>query len=233
MSRRVPFQLESDLSDEALVDRVLHGETSLFAVLVRRYNQRLFRSVRAVLQNDADAEDALQQAYLSAFRYLSMFQQRSRLSTWLFRIAIREAFARRRKSIRQHEVHKQLASWAPVYPPAPEQLAAGRETASLLEEAIDALPEPYRLVFVLREVQELSTSEVAEVLALSEQNVRVRAHRGRELMKKMLRGPVDWREAYWFAGPRCVRMLLMVMKQLRGSPLPTIYGNELSARHLQ
>jgi RNA polymerase sigma-70 factor (ECF subfamily) len=146
-----------------------------------------------VLHDDAEAEDTLQQAYLSAFRYLNMFQHRSRLSTWLFRIAIREAFARRRKSTRRYEVHRQLTSWAPAYPPAaaPEQLAAGREHARLLEEAIDALPEPYRLVFVLREVQELSTAEVAEVLALSEQNVRVRAHRGRELLKQMLRGRVN------------------------------------------
>jgi RNA polymerase sigma-70 factor (ECF subfamily) len=231
MSQPFPFPLESDLSDETLVDLVLRGETAFFAVLVRRHNQRLYRAVRAVLRDDHEAEDALQQAYLSAFRYLRSFQRRSRLSTWLFRIALREAFARLHRKRRHKVVHAELASRAPARPWAPEETAIGRQHVRLLEEAIDALPDAYRPVFVLREVQEMTTAEVAEALSLSEQNVRVRLHRARDLVRRKLSAYIDPHDVFWFAGERCFRMIAGVMRQLNGSTSNS--RNESMSRALQ
>ena len=209
MSNALATALECEIGDDTLIARVLAGDTQLFAVLVRRYNQRLFRVVRSIVTNDADAEDALQQTYLAAFRKLSAFEGRSRVSTWLIRIAIREALAKRQQgrevrsdTLANDVAHEQIA---------PEETAMEREIVRLVEAAIDELPDAYRLVFVLRAVQGMSTTEVADALALSEENVRVRLHRGRDMLRIRLRRHIDPSDAYWFAGNRCASMVINVM----------------------
>lgn len=215
MSNALATALDSELSDETLIARVLAGDTQLFAVLVRRYNQRLFRVARSIVANDADAEDALQQTYLAAFRKLGAFEGRSRVSTWLIRITIREALARRQqtRTLRTDvlaTVHDQEAP--------PEEKAMGREMVRLVEAAIDELPDAYRLVFVLRAIQGMSTTEVADALALSEENVRVRLHRGRDMLKNRLSAQIDPSEVYWFAGRRCGSMVIAVMLRVLARP---------------
>lgn len=207
-------------SDERVIEEVLDGQAGRFEVLMRRYNQRLFRAARAILRDDAEAEDAVQQAYLSAYSKLDQFAGRARFSTWLTRIAVHEALRRRRKQGR-------LADLEAVPEPAagegmapahrtPEQQASDGELRLLLEEAIDGLPESYRVVFVMRDVQEMSTRETADCLGLSEEAVRVRLHRARKALREWLyeRADTASADAFSFAGERCHRIVAYVLARI-------------------
>lgn len=211
------------LTDEQVVARVCRGERGLFEVIMRRHNQRLFRAARAVLRNDSEAEDAVQQAYLSAFTHLGQFAGEARFSTWLTRIALNEAFARRRQAARESpaDIDEQ---WEPRErpggsggpPPTPEEQLSRREVSRLLETAIDELPANYRVVVMLREVQELSTAETAACLELSEEAVKVRLHRARARLRDTLPPGLGEtaRETFAFLGERCDRIVAYVMAHL-------------------
>ena len=170
-------------TDKDVVARVCAGDTQMFEILMRRYNQRLFRAARAILRNDADAEDAVQQAYLNAYRHLAQFEGRARFSTWLTRIAVYEALARRRRSRDKpvgsgdEEDIKHVASATPD----PEHQAYVGQLGALLEAALAALPDGYRSVFTSREVDGLNTAETAQQLRLSEGTVKTRLHRAKDL----------------------------------------------------
>src|SRR5262245_5243234 len=168
----------SALPDTEIVRRVRNGDTALFEILMRRHNQRVYRPVRAVVKDEADAEDVMQQAYINAFTHLHQFQERSQFSTWLIRIALHEAFGRRRK-VRLSESMTQIPSDAGgssdalsdalTSPQAdPERQAYAQELHRVLEIAVDSLPEAYRTVFMLRDIEGLSTSETGEGLGLRE-----------------------------------------------------------------
>jgi RNA polymerase sigma-70 factor (ECF subfamily) len=201
------------LTDGQLIRRVLSGETALFEILVHRHSQRLYRSARAILRDDDEAADVVQETYLRAYRNLKQFGGRARFSTWLTRIAIYEARARNRRSgIRGDKRGTAAAAKAIREEPSTEADAEkrllAREIRPMLEAAIDALPDLYRTVFVLRGVEEMSTAETAECLNLSEDAVKTRLHRARALLRRRLYaavGPMR-REAFRFAGQRCLRM---------------------------
>src|SRR5437868_6886611 len=170
--------LFSSLTDAQVVDRVRAGETALFEILMRRHNQRVYRVARAVVKDEAEAKDVMQQAYINAFTHLAQFEQRSQFSTWLTRITVYEALARRRKRKSEEplteseaagggETMQLMSSEAD-----PERQAYARELGRLLESAVDGLPEGYRTVFMLREIEGLSTSETAEGLELGEEAVK-------------------------------------------------------------
>lgn len=204
----------SRLDDEAIVARIQAGEVQLFGVLMRRYNQRLFRAARAVLASDADAEDVVQQAYLNAFRSLGQFEGRARLSTWLTRITIHEALARRRRARAALAAEtEQARAHVDSPPPDPEHQAYAGELRGLLESQIDRLPIGYRCVFVLREVDGVSTSETAELLQVTEGVVKTRLHRARRLLQQAL-GHMAPREAFRFDGERCNRLVAAVMARV-------------------
>jgi RNA polymerase sigma-70 factor, ECF subfamily len=203
--------------DEALIRRILEGEWTLFAVLMRRHNQRLFRTARAIVRNDDEAEDVVQQVYVAAFAALSKFRGDAQVSTWLTRIAINEALLRTRRSARANvalvDVEAELMSRER---PTPEDDLYRRELARVLESQIDSLPESLRLVFVMRDVQELDTAETAACLDLSEEAVRVRLHRARRMLQKNLSELIDSSpEAFRFDGARCDRIVLGVMQKIR------------------
>jgi RNA polymerase sigma-70 factor, ECF subfamily len=203
-----------DLEDEAIVSRVLAGETHVFERLMRRYNQRLYRAARAVLSSDTEAEDAMQQAWLSAFRHLDQFERRSSLSTWLTRIAIHEALARRRRLRATRAADAEHVTRRDAFAALdPERQAYVGELRTLLETVIDRLPIAYRCVFVLREVDGISTSETAELLQVSEGVVKTRLHRARRLLQQALR-QVSPSEALRFDGARCDRVVASVMRAL-------------------
>jgi RNA polymerase sigma-70 factor (ECF subfamily) len=211
---------ESDLDDDALVAAVLGGDRRSYAVLLRRYNQRIYRTIRAVLRDEDEVEDAVQQAYVAAFQALDTFRGGARFGTWLTRIALNEAFGRTRKARRFREVRSVLAE-EPVSrrsPADPEQTVHRREMAELLERAIDALPETYRVVLVMRDVEELDTKETADVLELSEENVRVRLHRARALVREALHASVGdaASELFPFGGARCDRIVFGAMGRILG-----------------
>jgi RNA polymerase sigma-70 factor (ECF subfamily) len=204
--------------DEEVVSRVKAGETALFEVLIRRYNQRLFRITRSILRDDTEAEDVMQQAYLNAYAHLGQFEGRASFATWLTRIAVHEASARvRRRRYAEGETMRDpeedaAASLADRAPGPEEQLLAG-EVRLLLESAIDALPVHYRCTFVLRAVEGLDTAEVAESLGISEELVKTRLHRARAVLRDELcrRAGDQIGRAFSFHLSRCDRVVSGVM----------------------
>src|SRR5438093_13010164 len=170
------------LTDEEIVERVLAGESSLFELLMRRYNQRLYRITRAIVGDDREAEDVTQYAYVRAFEHLDQFAGRARFSTWLTRIAVHEASARVRRRGRQTDIEESMPNLASTTP-GPEQRAADRELGRAIEAAVEALPEVYGAVFMLREVEGLSTAETSACLEIPEETVKTRLHRGRILLR--------------------------------------------------
>ena len=181
----VTITSQDPLSDEEVVARVLAGETSMFEIVMRRYNQRLYRVARSILRNDSEAEDVMQDAYVRAYEHLDQFAGRARFSTWLTRIAVNEALARQRRGNRYQELEPMSQSDGDPMDGFrsmalnPEQEASNSQIRRLLEEAVEKLPDAYRTVFVLREIEEMSTADTANVLELSEENVKVRLHRAR------------------------------------------------------
>ena len=199
------------------------GETSLFELLIRRYNQRLYRVARSILRDELEAEDVMQHAYLSAFTHLQQFEGRARFSTWLTRIAVHEALARARRRARWKGLENMSdASLSPSGLPRderldPEQQAQAAELRKLLESVIDALPAIYRSAFVLREAEGLATPEVAECLEISEEAVRTRVHRARALLRRGLfeRTGAKSASAFSFHLSRCDRIVAAVFARLQ------------------
>lgn len=218
-----------ELLDSAIVRRVQAGERALFELLIRRHNQRVYRVVRAVVKDEADVEDVMQQAYINAFTHLDQFEERSQFSTWLTRIALNEAF-RRRKTMRWAESRagtpsdrgKDLGEFMDTLtsPHAdPERLAYAQELQRLLETAVDTLPETYRTVFMLRDIEGLSTSETGEGLGLSEAVVKTRLHRARGMIRRAVTYQIGEvaAGAFQFEAPRCDRVVAAVFEKLSRS----------------
>ena len=214
-----------DAPDEALAARAAHGDVSAFEALMRRHNRTLFRTARAILRDDAEAEDALQEAYLQAYRALPAFRGEARFGTWLVRIVANEALVRRRKEARRAQiVPMQSADATPELEELrdddmdqrPEPSAERAEVRRLLERQIDALPDAYRTVFMLRAVEELTVEETAAVLQIPEATVRTRFFRARSLLREALAQKLDlaYADAFAFAGERCDRIVAAVLARL-------------------
>jgi len=215
---------QDPLSDEEVVARVLAGETSVFEIVMRRYNQRLYRVARAILRNDSEAEDVMQDAYVRAYEHLDQFAGRAKFSTWLTRIAVHEASTRQRRGNRYQELEPMsegdrgdpMDGFA-VMALNPEQEASNSEIRSLLEEAVEKLPDAYRTVFMLRDIEEMSTTDTANALEISEENVKVRLHRARALLRKSLyaRAGMERKEAFNFHAVRCDRVVKNVFERIQ------------------
>ncbi len=203
-------------SDAEVVRRVRAGEASLFELLMRRHNQRAYRAARAILRDDGEAEDVVQQAWLAAYRHLGAFEERSRFSTWLLRITVNAALSRVRA--RPPWLRPSDADVADEVEPAPgpEERTLGREIAQVLEAAIDELPAAYRSVLVLREVEGLDTAETALCLGLAEGAVKTRLHRARSLLRRRLeaRAGAALSELFPFGAARCDRVVAVVMAEV-------------------
>jgi len=195
------------MTDAEIVERVRAGETALFEILMRRHNQRIYRAARAVIKDEADTEDVMQQAYINAFTHLSQFQDRSQFSTWLTRITVHEALARRRKW-KPEETSEDVMETLTSPQPDPERQAYAAELRRVLEAAVDSLPETYRLVFMLRDIEGLSTSETAAGLELGDEAVKTRLHRARAMVRSAIteRIGASTAEAFAFQAPRCDRV---------------------------
>ncbi len=207
--------------DEEVVRRVLAGETALYEIIMRRYNQRLYRVARAILRSDTDAEDVMQDAYVRAYAHLDQFEGRSAFGAWLTRIAVNEALARLRARGRVQELESMMngRDEAPVLisnEKNPEQQVSAREMGHLLEEAVLALPAPYRTVLMMRDIEEMNTADTAAALGLTEDNVKVRLHRGRAMLRKELfsRAGTGRTEAFPFMGSRCDHVVKMVFARI-------------------
>ncbi len=211
------------VADPEVVARVLAGETALFEVVMRRYNRRLFRVVWSILLDEGEAEDVVQDAYVRAYQHLNQFDGRAPFATWLTKIAVYEASARRKRRRRQVPLEalappekEALMAESAKAPASGEDRMLTRDLRNLLERAVAALPSPYRQVFVLREVEELSTEETAQVLGVSRTAAKVRLFRA----KRLLRGEVERllgagaRQLLAFAGERCDRTVARVLARL-------------------
>jgi RNA polymerase sigma-70 factor (ECF subfamily) len=208
--------------DDALIQQILGGNTALFELLMRRYNERVYRAARSIVRDEHEAEDVMQQVYVNAFTHLRQFSGAARFSTWLTRIAINEALARVRRQGKYAAYDEDVSNVEPfmTHHPAddPERQTLAHELRGLLERAIDSLPNGMREVFVLREVEGLSTQEVAECLEVSEDVVKTRLSRGRALLRRLLieRTGAAAPEAFPFYRPRCDRVVANVLATIAG-----------------
>ena len=212
----------SEYSDAETIQQVLDGNTAMFELLMRRYNERVYRAARSIVRDEQEAEDIMQQAYVNAYTHLRQFNGSAQFSTWLTRIVINEALARVRRRGRYEAFDDDLSNVEPFMSsnPAqsPERQAFAGELRGLLEGAIDELPGGMREVFVLREVEGLSTSEVAECLGVSEDVVKTRLSRGRGTLRRLLmeRTGATAPEAFRFYRPRCDRVVAQVLARIGG-----------------
>lgn len=207
-------------TDEEIARRVLGGDLAAFEVIMRRYNQRIFRTARSILGNDDEAEDVVQETYVRAYEHLGQFAERAKFSTWLTKISIHEALRRRRRLARLEIVDLSAPENVEIVPHSGESNAEHelgmKELGPVLTEAVDALPDSLRTVFTLRMIEHLDTEETAACLDLSEENVKVRLHRARSLLRRGIdkRLGVAVRELYQFGGARCDRIVKSVLARL-------------------
>ena len=212
---------DTNLDDDELLRRVRAGETWLFELVMRRNNQRLYRAARAIVRDEAAAEDVMQEAYTQAFAHLDDFRGTAKLSTWLTRIAVHEALAHARKLQRLGELEEETARNGPVdeIAPSPEALTSDTELRAALERAIDTLSTDFRAVFMLRAVEGLSVSETAACLSIPEDTVKTRLFRARALLRAFLSASDDARAStvFQFLVPRCNRVVDAVLRRIARS----------------
>ncbi len=208
-------------ADEEIVTRVLAGEIDLFAIIMRRYNARLYRVAFSILRDEAEAEDVMEDAYVRAYQHLNQFAGRAKFSTWLTRIAVNEAFMRKRRSRRYQSLDDDGEEHGPTElvsaMPDPEQVLSHKALATSLQKAILALPEKYRTVLVVRGVHELTVAETAECLGISQENVKVRLHRARAALRRVLNETSgnDLHQAFPLRLPQCDRLIVSVLAHIR------------------
>ena len=223
--------IDDKTPDSELVRRVAAHDHEAFRVLMRRHNQMLYRAARSILKNEAEAEDAVQEAYMQAYRAMGTFRGDAKISTWLVRIVVNESITRLHKHARRAEIirldgeesqpdlQSSEDSMNESSPEQPERAAVRSETRRLLETKIDELPDVFRAVFVLRGVEEMSVEEAAAALDIPEATVRTRFFRARGLLRESLSREIDIAhgDAFSFAGARCDRIIAGVMAKLAGT----------------
>ena len=214
--------------DVELARHVAAGSHEAFRMVMKRHNQMMYRAARSILKNEAEAEDAVQEAYLQGYRAMKDFRGDAKLSTWLVRIAVNEAITRLHKQTRraeiirldgdesQQDLHSSEDSMNESAPERPERATLRAETRKLLEAKIDQLPDAFRTVFVLRAVEEMTVEEAAQALGIPEATVRTRFFRAKSLLRESMSRDVDLAhgDAFSFAGARCDRITANVMARL-------------------
>jgi len=218
----------SALPDWDLAERMRGGDQRAFELVMRRHNRLLYRTARAILRDDAEAEDCVQEAYLQGFRSIAAFRGESKLSTWLTRIVVNQALGTMRKRKKQDsdisldnvldlDGHVRGASASVGELEQPEASALREEMRRILERNIDQLPSAFRTVFMLRALEEMSAQETAECLGIPEATVRTRFFRARSLLRESLEKDVDvaLEGAFAFDGARCDRIVQAVLDRLR------------------
>jgi RNA polymerase sigma-70 factor, ECF subfamily len=208
------------------VNSIRSGDRAAFEQLMRQYNRRLFRLARATLRDDAEAEDALQDAYIAAYRSIDRFRGDSKLSTWLSRLVLNECFGRLRRGARRQKVipmvspTQEMDAVPEEDSGSPDRLLARTQMRALLERKLDDLPEAFRLVFMLRSVEELSVEETAQTLGIPEATVRSRYFRAKGLLREALAQEIDLaeRDIFEFGGEHCDRIVTRVMARLDTEP---------------
>ena len=214
-----PIAATELITDEDIVARVLGGDAALFEILMRRYNQRVYRAVVAVLGRDEHAEDVMQEAYLRAYEHLGQFEGRAQFSTWLTRIAVNAAIARRRSGKREWQGEDEtMMALVETDSPDPEEQTMTAELREVLEREMARLRPEYRTVLMMREIEGLSTAETAASLDISEDLVKTRLHRARTMLRDRLfkRAGMSFESLFTFGSSRCDRVVCEVMERIAG-----------------
>jgi RNA polymerase sigma-70 factor, ECF subfamily len=218
--------VRQELDDASLAARVQAGDPAAFELLMRRHNRRLYRLARSMLRDAADAEDALQEAYLAAYQNMAAFRGEASLATWLSRVVVNQCLGRLRRQARRDNIVPMVAMGgldeqeAPAMPAddkdSPDRALIRAELRAVLERKLDELPEAFRTVFVLRSVEELSVEETARTLNLPEATVRSRHFRARSMLRESLAMDIDVaeRDVFSFDGERCDRIVASVLGKL-------------------
>jgi RNA polymerase sigma factor (sigma-70 family) len=213
--------LTGQLTDSEVVRRVIAGEKSLFEILMRRNNQKLYRMIRSYLRDEEEIRDVMQNTYLKAFDKLYQFHGDAAFSTWLIRIGINEALMRIKDInkmkviyLNRETVGTEKLNRIPDKQVNIEKVIIKQELQQLLEHAIDSLPEKYRAVYVMKEVEGMENSQIAEILNLTEANVKVRLHRSRAVIKDLLLKFTEGTEVFEFGNSRCDALVEAVMKSI-------------------
>jgi RNA polymerase sigma factor (sigma-70 family) len=198
------------LSDEQIVERILTGEKQLYEKLMRKYDQRLFRIGMSIINDEAEARDIMQNTYINAYLQLASLKNRSNFGTWITKILLNESLLRKKRKLKQQQtLNKQLSNEMET----PLKSLLNKELKALLEKSISELPEKYRLVFVMREIEEMNTYETMEVLNLSESNVKIRLSRSKEMLREKLTGK-KLKEVFKLRLPLCDRIVKYVMTKI-------------------
>ncbi len=212
---------QTAIPDTDVIRRIQDGEKHLFELIMRRYNPKLFHIGRSIIKDDDEVEDILQETYLKAYENLRTFENRSAFSTWLIKILINTALARsaQMKKFEYDVISNNQNGYITnkLEQPdmeTPEKNTINSELRNYLESAVDNLPQIYRTVFMMREIENMSISETSECLQISESNVKVRLNRAKEMLRENLSGVYKEAEIFQFMGARCDRLVETVMKKL-------------------
>ncbi len=205
------------LTDEEIVKLVIKGEKHLFENLMRKYNLRLFRISRSIINDDVEAEDIMQTTYLNAYLQLSSFQNKSSFSTWLTRILINESLLNKKRKSKHQQIPIEKSD-DNYHSDTPLNSLMNNELKTILEKAVTDLPEKYKLVFVMREMEEMSINETMEVLNLSESNVKVRLNRAKEMLRCKLDNYYKSTQLFYFNLVRCDKVVDYVMRRINNEP---------------
>jgi RNA polymerase sigma factor (sigma-70 family) len=201
------------LSDEEIVDRILKGEKSLYESLMRKYNLRFYRICMSIINDDKEAEDIMQIAYINAYQQLAKFQHKSSFSTWITRILINESLLHKKRITKRQQVLMKETD-NECHNDTPLKSLMNKELKTILENAVSALPEKYRMVFVMREIQEMSTNETMEILSLGESNVKIRLTRAKEMLRNELSSYYRSNQLFEFHLTRCDKIANYVMSNI-------------------
>ena len=223
LANSVLLAADQHLTDSLIISRILGGNTDYYEVLVRRYNSLLYKTAHGILNDEEDIEDVMQEAYLKGFSNLHQFKGEARFSTWLTRILINCAL----QHVNKLKNSKQISLEATNENELDDQFYAdtsndeiGENLKRALEVAIAHLPVKYRIVFVMREIEELPIAEVASILSITEENVKIRAHRAKGMLKDLLRPKLNSLDIFEFHASRCTPLTERVMKEIKSLALP-------------
>lgn len=214
--------LTTDLiSDDEIIARVVNGEKDLYALIVSRYNQRLYRVGLSILKDDVEVEDVMQVAYIKAYENLGKFEFKSSFATWLTRILINESLLRLKKrkqspTLKDDVLNSELYQQQKMDAPTPLGNVLNSELKNILEEAILQLPEKYRTIFIMREIENMNVAETQECLGLSESNVKVRLNRAKALLQHSLSRYYKKEDILHLHLSRCHRIATLVMARIKG-----------------
>jgi len=218
LANAVLLAADQNLTDDTVISRVLLGKKEDYEILVRRYNNLLYKTARGILSEEPDIEDVMQEAYIRGFEKLSQFRKEAKFSTWLTRILINCALRHVNKLKGREHLSLDALPGADIgnLQEVPEETSpeVAENLTKAVEAAINHLPAKYRVVFILREIQHIPVADAAVMVGISEENVKIRLHRAKSMLKDILRSELNSLEIFVFHASRCALLAASVMRHI-------------------